>query len=757
MISNNRRDGMTHRRLPFGDDPAAPTAERIVEVIEKRVIALNAAEAQHSWIEAAPSKDCFSDDPNVLAAFVEHTVETDADAKRLLSHFLDCDRCSFAVSELLRAISATGHTCNEAPASTDSPHEAPNGQDDVLRRPTSESAWINWFENLGLRPNGPTVFPDLTVADRAWEFGHLLNHPDREKLLETICDACIERIQTLHLSRSILLVAFSDAMHAISIAIAAKMKEQAGAALDIHVVGVKRFHEPCLLSKSSVVKNKSVLIVTDVVHQGRLLHKLWEIVGDEHASDIHGLALVNQQYDGQFGDRLIYLGYEKRESRCRLGKLPETCRSLRYFNPVRGVSLQESPSDEEHNWDQSNIAEWIPFFERTGAFKKNLRIGKCTYPFAINVLTLLKDKQSRKYIEKRATDLFNTFDPKMRWAFVYPAPRARRAGRIASLLSGTTGWMHISLGEASDSNFMHICADAHRKLEETDAVVIVDAAIRTGDTLRSQVDLLRAAGKTNIVAFYVLDLRREMDRRVHEESIAVPVYSLCRIPLGFGPARSIKSILKRRYKELVQEIESADVGPASKNAVRLFCEKFVHRRKSGRAAPHTKTIQGADIEKELQKGSTQPSEIIEHVAKGNRNNVSLTGFFNADQLFENEDQARDARYAINNTASPAFTRDLALLFAAQGEYSWLTKNWLVLHEDFLTKRESQWEFLAGIAFDARSKNASGHQSLRAAFEQFRDTIREREMRKDRDRFLFESELEKPVFEERCDALLELLE
>ncbi|MCH7726802.1 MAG: hypothetical protein IH991_10025 [Planctomycetes bacterium] len=757
MISDNRKAGMIQSRLAFGDDLVPTATEDIVEVIEDRVLALNAWQARNSWIDQESTEDCFSDDPNVLAAFVEHTVEQCAERDRLLSHFLECDRCSFAVSELLRA---TDETCDvQGDGRVDFDDCSRGLQNDhfrAAREPVKDSEWISWFESLGLRPDGPTVFPDLTVADTAWEFGNLLTHSRRQELLETITNASIEKLRSLQLSRSLLLVAFSDTMHALSVAIAGGMKELMGSDLDIHVVGVKRFHEPCLLSKSSVVKNKSVIILTDVVHEGRLLHKLWDIVQSQQPYDIHAMTLVNQHYNGPFADKLIYLGREQKEVRSRIGTLPEARRSLRFFDPVSGVSLQDAASEEESRWDQNDIEEWVPFIERTGAFKKNLRIGKCTYPFAINVLTLLKDEQCRKHIVNRATEVFSSFDPQKRWMFVYPASRGRRAGKIAALFADATGWQRRSLGTANDSNFMHVSQETQRSLEACDGVIIVDAAIRTGDTLRSQAELLRESGITNIVAFYVLDLRRERDRRVHEKSIGVPINSFCCIPLGFGPTNSVKSLLKRRFKELEKHVASANVGSASKDAVRSFCDKVLRQRKGSRhAAPFAKTVQPEDIIKELEKGAVPPSDIIEHVATGRRPNLSLTGFFNSDQAFEDEHQARDARYSINNSASPGFIQELALLFAAQGDFSWLTKNWLVLHEKILTKEESQWQFLAGIAFDARSKDAAASRSLRTAFENFRESLRDRE-KSERAQLLFDPEVGPPVFEERCATLIELL-
>lgn len=754
MISDNKKDGLFQRRLAFVDYIDPPNTERITEVIEDRLISLNTLKGHKAWISNEPTEDCFCDDANVLAAFVEQTVETSEDRERLLTHFCECDRCSYAVAELLRAINEP-HSPEYTNTENDnnSTRALSNGHSEE----SIESGWIDYFEGIGLRPPGPTVFPDLSVADKAWEFGLLLTHQCREEAIETITKVSIEKLQNLRLSRSILLVAFSDIMHSISISIAAEMKELIGAELDIHVIGVKRFHEPCLLSKPSVVKNKSVVILTDVVHEGRLLHKLWDIVQCKEPLSIHALCLVNQQYNGPFADSLVSLGREEKEVRSRLGRLSQESRSIRFFDPVRGISHQNECPEQEVRWDPKAIEEWIPFIEKTEALQKNLQIGNSTYPFAINILTLLKDEQCQKQIAVRAIELFRKLRANDRWVFIYPASRGRRAGRIAKLLTESTGWQRTCLGKANNSSFMHINEESRRVLETAEGVIIVDAAIRTGDTLRSQVEVLRSSGITNVIAFYVMDLRRDRDRRVHEQSIGVPIHSLFRIPLGFGPTDSVKSALKRRFEQLEQDVESANVSSKARHALQSFFDKVLRQRKRApNSVPQAKSVEPKKVAKELEKGAVAPSDLIEHVATGKRPNLKFTRFFSSSEALEDEDQARDARYSINNSASPGFIQELALLYTAHGDYSWLTKKWLVLHEEFLTNEDSAWEFLAGISFDARSKDAIASRNIRGAFEEFRESLRKR-TKSERAELLFDLEESPPVYEERCETLIDILE
>jgi hypoxanthine-guanine phosphoribosyltransferase len=491
----------------------------VTALIEALASSVNARVAKEAWIDQEPSDACFSDTPKSLAAFADECIEDQEERTRMISHLLRCERCSYAVANLVRAmecgtIEDDGHENAETRNST-------CGAASQAVATIDERNWVEWFEAIGLRRPGPTVFPDGSVADRAWEFGHLLDHSRRDEVLNRIAEAGIRRLDFHRPGHAVLLVAFSDAMHEVSLYMAARMKEKQGDDLDVHVVGVKRYHEPCLLCKPTEVKGRSVVIVTDVVHDGRLLETLCAIVQKHQPSDIHALTMVNQNYDGPLVGSLVSLAFEQKETRTPFAQ--RRMRGITYYHPVSGVSEQSPPGQGVVAWNPNEIREWLPFIERTGAFKRSLRIGSNVYPFAINVLDLLKDEGCRKKIVSQAVASLGTLDTRKRWLFVYPASRGKRAGRIAQLLSSATGWQRIALGKSNDPGLLHVTPQAQQALHQCDGVIIVDAAIRTGDTLRAQLDLLELTRSQEIIAFYVLDLRREGCRHPPHDTSQIQV------------------------------------------------------------------------------------------------------------------------------------------------------------------------------------------------------------------------------------------
>jgi hypothetical protein len=223
------------------------------------------------------------------------------------------------------------------------------------------------------------------------------------------------------------------------------------------------------------------------------------------------------------------------------------------------------------------------------------------------------------------------------------------------------------------------------------------------------------------------------------------------VPLGFAPSRSVKVLVKKRFEYLLGQLNASAMSEGAQQAVRTFCKRLLEKPHGGRRRP----VKPQQVRRELTKSTTAPDAIIEEVSTGRRPNLSLTGFLAVDEALKGESQHRDARYSINNSASPSLIRELALLFVSQGDYSWFNKNWLLLHEEFLTDPDVHWEFLAGVAMEARLSSPGTVQDMTFAITAFRESLRDRIRRKQAER-LFDNETEYPAFERRCQSLLDVL-
>ena len=690
---------------------------------------------------AGSAGKCNALEPELIAAFVEGFL-AETESAEICEHLHQCSCCSEVVVDFARAMQLQDFDFDQQ-------EELPSIDEFQAKVLPERHLWIDWFQRIGLRPDGLTMFPDGTIADGAWEFGHLLEGSNVNEKLQVIAKVVADQISTEVKNRSVLIVAFSDAMHRLSIEVAALMKCESQD-WDIHVAGVKRFHEPTLLCKPRIIKGTTVVLVTDVVRSGKLLDSLWNIVADKEPAEIRAFAMINQEYSGIYEEALSSLACEARSERISNNGSSDDHFALRYFDPVSGKSRAEFDSKKEKTWCVEGIADLLPLIDGAGAFKRNHRIGRSTYPFAIDVISLLENDSAFETLATMARDFCLSLDQSKNWIFAFPADRAGRAGRVAQLLSGVSGWQNVALGSFDDSCFLNISSETSLQIERSDGVIVVDAAIRSGATLRSQVEVLQEHYLPKIEAFYVLDLRRERDRVAHELEIGIPINSMFQIPFGFAPAESVKHLLKARFEPLARSIDSSNYSDPVKAVMKTFYQRMFETKRRA----WSQDVVGEKIEPVLQKGAADPMALVEDMATGQRPNFSLTGFLDAEIGLMDESQHRDANYTINNTATPGLLKELALTLTSHGDYGWFNRNWLLLHEPLITSADSRWDFLSAVAFDAVRRAPSSAMEMHDAVVEYRAAVDDR-AKKSANEMLFELPAD-PRITAGCDVLEEIL-
>ncbi len=680
-------------------------------------------------------------EPELVAAFVEGHL-SEKESAQVSQHLLRCPCCSNIVVDFARAMNSEEF---DAQLQDDSPTiDESNSEYDGQNK-----LWLDWFQLLGLRSDGLTMFPDGSIEDGAWEFGRLFDGPSWKGKFRVIAKALADHILAVFPKKRLLIVGFSDAMHHLCVEVAALLKCDYQD-LDIHVVGVKRYHEPTLLCKPKIIKGTSVLLVTDVVRSGELLDSLWKIVADRAPAEIRAFSMINQEYSGLHKTELTSLACESRFERSHKLGHEEEYFGLRFFDPVSGKSRVDFRPKPERKWNEDIVKDLLPLVDETGALKRNLRIGKCTYPYAIDVMSLLDNDKGFESLATAARDFCLSLDQNKNWIFAFPADRASRAGRIAQLLSGVSGWQNVALGSVEESCFLNVSPEASLHIERSDGVVIVDAAIRSGSTLRSQVEILQSHDLPRIEAFYVLDLRRERDRVAHEIEIGIPINSMFRIPFGFAPAESVKQLLKARFEPLAKCIDGSNYSDSVKAVIKTFYQRMFEAKR--RAWPQE--VVGEKIETILKKGAADPDDLVEEMAIGQRPNFSLTGFLDAREGLMDKSQQRDANYSINNTATPSLLKELALTLTSHGDYSWFNRNWLLLHEQLFTTGDSRWDFLTAVAFDAVKRAPGSAIEMHDEVLEYRAAVDQRAKRTAK-QLLFELPAD-PRITAGCDVLEEIL-
>src|SRR6185437_15121100 len=123
----------------------------------------------------------------------------------------------------------------------------------------------------------------------------------------------------------------------------------------------------------------------------------------------------------------------------------------------------------------------------------------------INVLDLLREPSCRERVLAEASNVLSDLG-RSSPCLVYHAARTARAGRVAKALSERLGWPVLAL-DAGDRS--PLCSGRlSRETAGHGALVLVDAAVRTGDSLAAMTqvvdDLSLREGRKSVI-FCVLD------------------------------------------------------------------------------------------------------------------------------------------------------------------------------------------------------------------------------------------------------------
>src|SRR5262249_9777137 len=149
----------------------------------------------------------------------------------------------------------------------------------------------------------------------------------------------------------------------------------------------------------------------------------------------------------------------------------------------------------------------------------------------INVLDLLRHAECRDKLVSMAGEALTDLRSD-RSCLVYHAGRAARAGRLAKVLGSALQWPLVKLGTGAAS--FAVTEQQCRQLAAFQSVVIVDAAIRTGDSLTAIAQALQRSvpSQTHIVAFCVLDALSRISRHDLASSLRIDIRTLFEVALA---------------------------------------------------------------------------------------------------------------------------------------------------------------------------------------------------------------------------------
>ncbi len=691
-----------------GDGPLKPS-------VKDMVTGLISDNLQRLWVEEEPGEKCFDHDESrmgSLLSFIDGKgIQSENDEVR--GHLLQCPRCRFIYAQLRGLKFEAKPSAEPKPETTRSTGEP---IPDLLR------------DNL--RSTGPVVFPGQEVSEGAWEFGLLGDIPAdvAERICEAVAERSWRRLRGVLPKRGVVIVCFGNPVHRCGKRMAAKMVDSG--VEDVHVVMADNFFNPKLWCNPRELKEHHVVVFVDVVHSGGLLNRLFAVCRQGEPSNLMGVAIIDQSRSDVADEPLYSLWAEPKEKRDHHDG--EAGGQARFFDPVTGrawpredLPNEVADPDKAKDTIESRLREIRPLFryiESTGALKQDAWIGGVCYPWALDLLCLLRHDEARGELAKRAANRLADLSDRDSWCIVFPAERHQRAGAWAELLAETLHWPVVKVGLKNRMHYRPLTKAQRRDLAKYPRALIVDAAIRSGKTLQSLVGILRAEERLSIkefLAFYALDGLFNEPREELEKNLKVKIRSLFRLPLG-APTEPVGRYCRQWLNQTLGELDQVANGEHAPwiDVVRDYCQRKLEH--SGRPVRERSSEElEMSLRRALDEGERGAQARLEQSCDPPRS--SLVKHLDVAYTLR-EPQTRNVLHGFMCNSMPLdFIESCALALATQKDYDWFDRDWLALHKKILTNSASQrWKFLAYISYWIRRHGSPKQvERIRATVDSFR--------------------------------------
>jgi len=579
-----------------------------------------------------------------------------------------------------------------------------------------------------LRVDGPVLFPDGDVAIRSWQLGRLSHLSNtRPAIANEITVTIVNRAYQLLLPylarRKLVLVCFGHAVHRLGTRLGGRLLEQGFSHL--HVVLAHDFYRPTLVCAPHELGDADVTVIVDVAHTGGLMDRLFAVCRQHIPARIRGLALIDKGVGKSLSEDTLSLWRDDPEERIPidiyLRSAPgEQKRRLTRFEPNAecAVAIEDAVPDTPEgstfvtvNYD----AQFVGMIQKAGALRCDYEIGHKRYPYVINVLDLLSNDECRGMLVSMASeklaDLGNAAN-----CFAYHAGRAARAGKLAKVLAAALHWPVVRLGTCATT--FAITEQQCKRLSEFRNVVIVDAAIRTGDSLTAitQAMLRSVSPETCIIAFCVLDALSRLSRIELSAQLGIDIRTLFQVALA-PPTERVRNWMNSQKAIIREALSQSSQFSGLDSVLRSYCEQSKRRHKPNRH-PSADEMPGV-----LEKAVSEAQRIeraAEYIgAACEQGKGGLIRHLPLDQVVHDRSVQNLLVGVMFNSMKPSIKESAIFALGAARNYDWICYDWLQCNRAFLGSKAESWKavlmMICKMKLDGMSEELD---RVRDAFGQF---------------------------------------
>lgn len=618
-------------------------------------------------------------------------------------HVSECESCQRLLNTFRTPPPSPIHLCN----------------DEQQRDESTVPAWVrNYFHTTA-----HTLFPDGTVGLGSWQFGLLRRIQESDptnarELMHSLVDAIEVHLGNFLKQSNLMLVCFGREMRRLGTHLASRIASDTEHAP--HVVLAHDYYRPTFVCRAREFENANVVVLVDVSRSGRTLTSLLDECGRFPVKSLRGISLVGKSSIPR-DERITSVWSEPVRSRI---SLEEHARQfggeVERFEPNAGTVVPSIAVPRRRANRKRFVLDddLIKHIHSCNALKHNYEIAGQRYAYAVNVLDLLKSEESCDFILSRAQQSLGDLTLQ-NTCLLYQSTRAARAGKIARLIGKRMGLPVIGIGKRGGPFRL---SDAQSlKLAGYDALVLVDAAVRTGDSMSAAVEALHDCWlkPERLVGFSILDALQRKPKMELERELGIELRSLFRLPMS-PPTEEVRHWTKSRKALVAERLETKS---NFDNVVGAIGDYLTPRRGFQRSVERCSI---SETREAIDRATATPDEVatLQSISA-----ACLTGTAGPLRHLSVASVVQDAGVqdvllgVMYNSMNPSFKEVAAFGLATANNYEWMEKDWLTCNRAFLSSPTQAWKAVPVIQCEmllkGRSKEA---EDFRASIEQFRRSL-----------------------------------
>lgn len=608
-------------------------------------------------------------------------------------------------------------------STTDRVHASPNGHS----RPAVPALIRAHFH-----VDAPILFPGNEVAFESWQFGRLLQISKEEpELADRLLGLIVDNV-TAHLAERIdhkhlMLVCFGRAMHRCGIRIAARFQESGFA--QPHIVLAHDFYSLTVVCDPKEFRKADVIVLVDVVHSGATLDKLMALCLSNRPQRVRGLALIDQSESRSLCSDWTSVWQEPREVRASLDDFLRdsselTRNALRRFEPNDEVAVSRDGL-RVHSRLNADVrvridSQLMAHIHATDALKCDHRIGQKRYPYVVNVLDLIKKSSaSREFIIERSAKRLEDLR-EHRVILAFHAGRSARAGVLARMLGSQFGWPSLPVGSRG-SNFA-VTDKQLRRLACYDIVVLVDAAIRTGDTVSAiarAIDDKWLRKHTRVVAFSVLDALSSTSQDDLAAELGIEIRTLFEMPLA-PPTEQVRHWMNAQKSMIRERMNDSGEFNCVEHVLKSYCDPIhphYSSHETDREISETRALMQSAMESALQKADGAAR--IEKACREGKSH--LIRHLSVNEVVHDHNVQGLLIGVMYNSVKASLKESAVFALASARNYEWMSLDWLRCNRPFLTSESNAWKSIVMVECEMKmSRRQQELSQFREAAIEFRD-------------------------------------